>query len=168
MHPRQPAAARNLSGRAWCGWGMYGLAPWVPAAAALPALHAEGGARCGSVPACSAENVAPLMCKQRLPSPYSGGTWHPCRTGRCERQRHVAQAALSRIARGLFFFGALAHLVCARAAGSSLTSPALQPGDKIVEISASFGSEVWKAENYGQVGASGEAWAGGCPAAVAA
>lgn len=26
-----------------------------------------------------------------------------------------------------------------------------QPGDKIVEISASFGSEVWKAENFGQV-----------------
>lgn len=26
-----------------------------------------------------------------------------------------------------------------------------QAGDKIVEISASFGQEVWKAENYGQV-----------------
>eukprot|EP00877_Chromochloris_zofingiensis_P002583 jgi/Chrzof1/12325/Cz06g30120.t1 len=27
----------------------------------------------------------------------------------------------------------------------------MQPGDKIVEISASFGSDVWKAENYGQI-----------------
>lgn len=29
--------------------------------------------------------------------------------------------------------------------------PRVQPGDKIVEISASFGSEVWKAENFGQI-----------------
>ncbi len=29
--------------------------------------------------------------------------------------------------------------------------PPSQPGDKIVEISASFGSEVWKAENFGQI-----------------
>ncbi len=29
--------------------------------------------------------------------------------------------------------------------------PIPQPGDKIVQISASFGSEVWKAENFGQV-----------------
>ncbi|KAG2495631.1 hypothetical protein HYH03_006231 [Edaphochlamys debaryana] len=27
----------------------------------------------------------------------------------------------------------------------------VQPGDKIVEISASFGAEVWKAENFGQI-----------------
>ncbi|GIL82008.1 hypothetical protein Vretimale_1567 [Volvox reticuliferus] len=29
--------------------------------------------------------------------------------------------------------------------------PRVQPGDKIVLISASFGSEVWKAENFGQI-----------------
>ncbi|GFR39842.1 hypothetical protein Agub_g338 [Astrephomene gubernaculifera] len=29
--------------------------------------------------------------------------------------------------------------------------PRVQPGDKIVLISASFGTEVWKAENYGQI-----------------
>jgi hypothetical protein len=26
-----------------------------------------------------------------------------------------------------------------------------QPGDKIVKISASFGSDVWEAQNYGQI-----------------
>lgn len=31
------------------------------------------------------------------------------------------------------------------------TDPRIQPGDKIVQISASFGSEVWNAENYGQI-----------------
>jgi len=31
------------------------------------------------------------------------------------------------------------------------TDPRIQPGDKIVEISASFGSDVWKAQNYGQI-----------------
>ncbi|MEW5299906.1 MAG: hypothetical protein WDW36_002876 [Sanguina aurantia] len=31
------------------------------------------------------------------------------------------------------------------------TDPRVQAGDKIVEISASFGQEVWKAENYGQI-----------------
>ncbi|PNH12408.1 hypothetical protein TSOC_000635 [Tetrabaena socialis] len=29
--------------------------------------------------------------------------------------------------------------------------PRVEPGDKIVEISASFGTEVWKAENFGQI-----------------
>jgi hypothetical protein len=29
--------------------------------------------------------------------------------------------------------------------------PPLQPGDKIVAISASFGEDVWAAENYGQI-----------------
>lgn len=27
----------------------------------------------------------------------------------------------------------------------------LQPGDKIVKISASFGTDVWEAQNYGQI-----------------
>jgi hypothetical protein len=27
----------------------------------------------------------------------------------------------------------------------------LQPGDKIVQISASFGTDVWDAQNYGQI-----------------
>jgi hypothetical protein len=27
----------------------------------------------------------------------------------------------------------------------------VQPGDKIVQISASFGSDVWEAQNYGQI-----------------
>eukprot|EP00798_Chlamydomonas_sp_ICE-L_P030287 gene30287-35275_t len=31
------------------------------------------------------------------------------------------------------------------------TDPRLQPGDKIVEISASFGTDVWEAQNYGQI-----------------
>ena len=31
------------------------------------------------------------------------------------------------------------------------TDPRVEPGDKIVEISASFGDDVWKAENFGQI-----------------
>lgn len=31
------------------------------------------------------------------------------------------------------------------------TDPRITPGDKIVEISASFGSDVWEAQNYGQI-----------------
>ncbi|KAG1662769.1 hypothetical protein FOA52_006795 [Chlamydomonas sp. UWO 241] len=31
------------------------------------------------------------------------------------------------------------------------TDPLIQPGDKIVEISASFGEEVWPAQNFGQI-----------------
>ena len=31
------------------------------------------------------------------------------------------------------------------------TDARVQPGDKVVEISASFGTDVWKAENYGQI-----------------
>jgi hypothetical protein len=31
------------------------------------------------------------------------------------------------------------------------TDPRIQPGDKIVQISASFGSDVWDAQNYGQI-----------------
>jgi len=31
------------------------------------------------------------------------------------------------------------------------TDDRVQPGDKVVEISASFGTDVWKAENYGQI-----------------
>lgn len=32
-----------------------------------------------------------------------------------------------------------------------LVTVCLQPGDKIVQISASFGDDVWDAQNYGQV-----------------
>jgi hypothetical protein len=41
-----------------------------------------------------------------------------------------------------------------RLQGSQLVlhSCPLQPGDKIVKISASFGDDVWDAQNYGQVG----------------
>ena len=31
------------------------------------------------------------------------------------------------------------------------TRPHPQPGDKIVEISASFGDDVWQAQNFGQI-----------------
>lgn len=31
------------------------------------------------------------------------------------------------------------------------TDPRIQPGDKVVQISASFGSEVWDAQNFGQI-----------------
>eukprot|EP00879_Flechtneria_rotunda_P001171 GHRR01001317.1.p1 GENE.GHRR01001317.1~~GHRR01001317.1.p1 ORF type:complete len:312 (+),score=113.13 GHRR01001317.1:221-1156(+) len=31
------------------------------------------------------------------------------------------------------------------------TDPRIQPGDKIVKISASFGTDVWDAQNYGQI-----------------
>ena len=35
--------------------------------------------------------------------------------------------------------------------GRGNIDPNFEVGDRIVEVSASFGSEVWKAENYGQV-----------------
>eukprot|EP00775_Hariotina_reticulata_P001401 gene1401-1744_t len=31
------------------------------------------------------------------------------------------------------------------------TDPRIQPGDKVVQISASFGTDVWDAQNYGQI-----------------
>ncbi|GBF94159.1 hypothetical protein Rsub_07146 [Raphidocelis subcapitata] len=31
------------------------------------------------------------------------------------------------------------------------TDPRIQPGDKVVQISASFGSDIWDAQNFGQI-----------------
>jgi hypothetical protein len=45
-----------------------------------------------------------------------------------------------------------------------LRRPAAQPGDKIVKISASFGEEVWDAQNFGQVRRT--RWAGWLAAAA--
>ena len=33
------------------------------------------------------------------------------------------------------------------------TSPEITPGDKVIKVSSSFGSDVWEALNFGQVGA---------------
>lgn len=56
------------------------------------------------------------------------------------------------------------------------TSPEVAPGDKVVKVSASFGSDVWEALNFGQVrgcmrsrtpGSSGRAAAGPAPGPAA-
>lgn len=42
-------------------------------------------------------------------------------------------------------------LCCAVLCWAVSAFPVLQPGDKIVQISASFGTDVWEAQNYGQI-----------------
>lgn len=126
---RQQQPSRIGAGPAWMVWHWGSHKGWHQA----PGVGKRGaGAR-----ACKPHACAPRMGRARAHTPCH--PWHRGTGGSSPTMAHVHHVCPGVRARAR-------TLARARALSSHT-----QPGDKIVKVSASFGGDVWDAQNYGQV-----------------
>jgi hypothetical protein len=76
---------------------------------------------------------------------------HHCQSQFMPDEQDVASLVLMCSALSQHILAQLDHLIATALLQHLPQFRSMQPGDKIVKISASFGTDVWDAQNYGQI-----------------